>query len=417
MNKRIILPLGLIAFASASYAIDVHITTTNSSTWTPIPTEDYVANGDYTIITDRNSNIMAKFGSTSASSNNYDINSIDFQVKDGTTAPQQWNIFATITTDITTAKQEIFSNTSGKNIQYQHLTYKITKGASAAENAYAVIDLNNATFKFQGGYSAQKPIFDVQANTTIKNGTLQLNSNSNLKVTQNAALSVANLSTTLTQFEGVLTPVVTVASGSKLAVSGTTVIGAETLFTGAGDYSFNDNIKVSSNGHLKIDSTVNDIEISGDGRIILDNGSITINKDAFRKTDGSLIRFATTGTADNHLYVNVATTFNRIYVGGQLNIHLSTDTSAKLVTEFETVTGENKYIIHDFVDGMIQVTNFNNVADVNTLVTAYDSTDKEITLAFDNSGWLVTAAVPEPAEWAAIFGALALGLAMYRRRK
>ena len=34
-----------------------------------------------------------------------------------------------------------------------------------------------------------------------------------------------------------------------------------------------------------------------------------------------------------------------------------------------------------------------------------------------NNGWLTLTAVPEPAEWAMIFGAIALGLAVYRRRK
>jgi len=32
-------------------------------------------------------------------------------------------------------------------------------------------------------------------------------------------------------------------------------------------------------------------------------------------------------------------------------------------------------------------------------------------------GFILTVAVPEPAEWAMIFGALALALAIYRRRK
>ncbi len=35
----------------------------------------------------------------------------------------------------------------------------------------------------------------------------------------------------------------------------------------------------------------------------------------------------------------------------------------------------------------------------------------------DASGYLANSAIPEPAEWAAIFGAIALGLAVYRRRK
>ena len=32
------------------------------------------------------------------------------------------------------------------------------------------------------------------------------------------------------------------------------------------------------------------------------------------------------------------------------------------------------------------------------------------------NGWL-TAAIPEPAEWAAIFGGIALAIAVYRRRR
>ena len=35
----------------------------------------------------------------------------------------------------------------------------------------------------------------------------------------------------------------------------------------------------------------------------------------------------------------------------------------------------------------------------------------------DTNGYLFNSAIPEPAEWAAIFGAIALGLALYRRRK
>ena len=35
----------------------------------------------------------------------------------------------------------------------------------------------------------------------------------------------------------------------------------------------------------------------------------------------------------------------------------------------------------------------------------------------DSNGYLFNSAIPEPAEWAAIFGAIALGLAIYRRRK
>ena len=58
-------------------------------------------------------------------------------------------------------------------------------------------------------------------------------------------------------------------------------------------------------------------------------------------------------------------------------------------------------------------------------LSALDANDKAITLTADDyweitkDGYLnlVLASVPEPAEWAMIFGAIALGLAIYRRRK
>ena len=56
---------------------------------------------------------------------------------------------------------------------------------------------------------------------------------------------------------------------------------------------------------------------------------------------------------------------------------------------------------------------------MNTLKTlgnikAYDSEENLLEISVVN-GWLST--VPEPSTYAAVFGALALGLALYRRRK
>ncbi len=415
MNKKTILFLGAAALASVSYAGEVPITTAD---WTQIT--NYVAGDDYTILYNRATSAIAKFGNTSSSGANYDINSITFEVADGSSAPKNWSIYANLSTDVTSKDQTIFTNTTDKFVQYQHGNYTITKGEGATSDASAVIDLNNASLTFKGGYYIQKPTLDVQVNTSIKNGTLEVSSNANVKVSKNSTLSVENLNTSFYSFDKALYPVITVESGSKLSVSGTTTVTADTLMTGSGSYSFNDHIKVSNNANLTIDSTVGDVKFSGDGRIVLDGGSVTIATSNILIDDGKNIRFATTGTTDNHLYVNAATTFTRVYVAGQLNIHLSDDSSAKLVvTQLETITGEGKYIIHDFVDGMIQIENYESIADVNTLFTAYDSSEepKEVKLAFDSNGWLITASVPEPAEWAAIFGAIALGLAIYRRRK
>ena len=49
-------------------------------------------------------------------------------------------------------------------------------------------------------------------------------------------------------------------------------------------------------------------------------------------------------------------------------------------------------------------------------IKAYDSDNNLVNIAVNGAGWL-TAAIPEPAEWAAIFGAAALAVAVIRRRK
>ena len=65
---------------------------------------------------------------------------------------------------------------------------------------------------------------------------------------------------------------------------------------------------------------------------------------------------------------------------------------------FTINSAENQTIKYQFVDS-------NGVALTGLSYTAVDG------------GWLLTGAVPEPAEWAMIFGGIALGFAIYRRRK
>ena len=58
---------------------------------------------------------------------------------------------------------------------------------------------------------------------------------------------------------------------------------------------------------------------------------------------------------------------------------------------------------------------FNPVTDVAIIIDGYD--DANWTASIDADGYLVFEAVPEPATVAAIIGALALGIAAYRKRK
>ena len=83
----------------------------------------------------------------------------------------------------------------------------------------------------------------------------------------------------------------------------------------------------------------------------------------------------------------------------------------------------------DFENGLVKVDGWTtelissgefeiSAGDKITLV-AYDKAGKLLDglWSVDASGYLANSAIPEPAEWAAIFGAIALGLAVYRRRK
>ena len=70
--------------------------------------------------------------------------------------------------------------------------------------------------------------------------------------------------------------------------------------------------------------------------------------------------------------------------------------------EFEVVMGKPPNLT-------VQVYNTSGTALV-------ENTDYFIIADNTNGGYWINSTIPEPAEWAAIFGALALGLAIYRKR-
>ncbi len=94
------------------------------------------------------------------------------------------------------------------------------------------------------------------------------------------------------------------------------------------------------------------------------------------------------------------------------------------ITEIEnyggTMNNDDKIVIKGFRENAISIKNHTEVDDsLLSKITASGVTDP-LRWAYDNANnvyWLSAIAIPEPAEWAAIFGALALGLAMYRKRK
>ncbi|MBQ2722763.1 MAG: PEP-CTERM sorting domain-containing protein, partial [Opitutales bacterium] len=90
-------------------------------------------------------------------------------------------------------------------------------------------------------------------------------------------------------------------------------------------------------------------------------------------------------------------------------------------TDAGAITGDAsmRVYVYGFEDNRIYVGEHQNTYNILDRIIAYgDKEGKETIGALTiNNGWLVSAAVPEPAEWAMILGALALGLAIYRKRK
>ena len=92
---------------------------------------------------------------------------------------------------------------------------------------------------------------------------------------------------------------------------------------------------------------------------------------------------------------------------------------AKLIFEGEgrtvSIVKDGELRIYNFRENSIYVgTNSETISEL-AKARFYDSEKNLLNVRVNESGWLT--AVPEPAEWAAIFGAIALGLAVYRRRK
>lgn len=160
-------------------------------------------------------------------------------------------------------------------------------------------------------------------------------------------------------------------------------------------------------------------------------------EDAIKDENGKGVRLASCSNfkdSGNVVNIYAKQTFKDLFLnvsaeGNLLEINLMNDT-AKLIFDSEgttiNISNGTSLKITGFADNKVNIGTA--AASYNNLVSAlkdgrleiYDTSDKQVladVIGIDSNGWLTMTAVPEPAEWAAIFGAIALGLAVYRRRK
>lgn len=121
------------------------------------------------------------------------------------------------------------------------------------------------------------------------------------------------------------------------------------------------------------------------------------------------------------IYLNSNQRFANINMSQNLNLYLDELSTLTLTSDDTIILSDPNSIlsIYGFKDNRIYVGENNSIYNVLNNIKAYGDLHGEslISSLTVQNGWLIGIAVPEPAEWAMIFGGIALGLAIYRRRK
>lgn len=171
-----------------------------------------------------------------------------------------------------------------------------------------------------------------------------------------------------------------------------------------------------------------EINTSGEvnGRLLLKkNTKLYLNAENCLKMDGGnfakLATYNDTESAD--VYVNADQTFNSIYVNASImNLYMKDDVDLTLTADVTSFVvsgdGTGELRIFNFQDETIKLSKVTDyiVSEIEKYTKLYDANGLLLGNATVINGFIALA-VPEPAEWAMILGGLALGLAIYRRRK
>ena len=350
-----------------------------------------------------------------------------------------------ITVDANTASGEFTA--IDVNSWRMNLATLTVKNSASATNATVNVNFGSLLNVNSGGNTQNQYVYfdSVKANVTAAATTIGntidkgsvLGVKSTADVTWNGNISIEksgtlNLDGKLT-LAGTLSSYGTINSTGKLVQNAAADTGI-TLFANA---EMNSGSNWTIQGKLMVQNnsttTVNEgayltfvPNASASSRIILENGSLVLNqKNALITNTGEpKVAIVTLAGADkiNNVFINADQEINSFYVNGNtLNIYLDdlvkvslTDTNKAFGAQDAAIINIYNFMENNFFVGNNELVK-NNVVEL--FVSLYDGNGDYLGAATVNDSGYLTLAVPEPAEWAAIFGTLALGLAMYRRRK
>jgi hypothetical protein len=157
---------------------------------------------------------------------------------------------------------------------------------------------------------------------------------------------------------------------------------------------------------------------------LVDNNATITLKSGIVDEKGRVANIATVGNANANLYMNIYADvkfgfLNQGTNDAVLNINLYEDGILRLMDGDALRSIHADINIFNFDENRVYV-GTSSTAEELQFIKLYAGEGKDTflgTALVNNNGWLTLVAVPEPAEWAMIFGGIALALAIYRRRK
>ena len=322
------------------------------------------------------------------------------------------------------------------------------------------------TVKTAGALTIEGKNFTSLADSKIEASSLTIKAtNANLAGTISATEGTLLVNGENINLAGTISVAGRFSNGYAINYNSSASITADSFWTG-------ENSNVLLNGSIKITSTASSdafvvikgstltfdenasLDLNGNARIEVKTNSTLIAKSAEKSiqtrhlmlSDGARIELHTKEVfADNNggdttvllttyktsstVYVKETNSFGQTAIAGNIKLYLeldfaSSDSYIDLGEIYATGTGNNLNLyVKNFENNRIKADSFRSNMG-STYLYLFDEASQKYVLN-ENAQWLgdatngywLTVAVPEPAEWAMILGALALGFAIYRKRK
>ena len=262
--------------------------------------------------------------------------------------------------------------------------------------------------------------------TIIANGTMTTGQGQTIKVQSGSQMSVNACSTTASNS---LNNYAIENANSLLHIKSGAISNRSGYVKDGGILQIDGTYKIANNGN-----SINYDHIAATKITVATGGKIKTNEiilatakldlqtvNAITNANGDAINLTTdTASKGSLLAMSASQTFDTI-TADTTNLEVEITGDAVLTASFASANG-GKIFINGFAEDRVFVANADQITDVNSIFFAYATAgdaSTQISQLYINNGWLsaIAPAVPEPAEWAMIFGSIALGLAIYRRRK